>query len=260
MTLDVADADSAGLQTALQALSAFNEASPALLDARALLQRVDRKYLLPQRSLDSLLGSLRQDYEVLRSADQLAASYQTSYFDTPERRMYDDHRRDRRPRFKVRVRHHLDRRLSFLEIKRRGANERTTKMRMSRAFGDSDLDDEALRFIDEHCPIDAATLAPRLWIGFHRITLVGRDVDERITIDVNIELRNDVRREQLHDVVIAEVKQGRFTNSSPAVRALRDLRIRERAVSKYCLATARLTSVRVNRLKAVLRAVEHTSG
>jgi hypothetical protein len=257
---DATDAASASLQGALQELSGFDEAAPALLERRALLHRVDRKYMLPRPLLEPLLGGLRQNYNVLRSAGQLLASYQTCYFDTPELRMFDDHRRDRRPRFKVRVRHHLDRRLSFLEIKRRGANERTTKMRMDRPFGDTSLDEEGQRFINEHCPIKAVTLGPRLWIGFHRITLVGHDVNERITIDVSLQLGNDARREQLHDVVIAEVKQGRFTNSSPGVRGFRDLRIRERAVSKYCLATARLTSVRANRLKAALRAVEHTSG
>lgn len=260
MTSGLDDAAGADLQGALQVLNGFDEASPALLEARALLHRVDRKYLLPPRLLEPLLGGLHQNYDVLRSAGQLAATYHTSYFDTLERQMYEDHRRDRRPRFKVRVRHHMDRQMSFLEIKRKGTNQRTTKARMGRAFGDAVLDDEALRFIDEHCPVGAATLAPRLWIGFQRITLVGRDVDERLTFDVNLELRNDDRHEQLHSVVIAEVKQGRFTNSSPGVRAFRDLRIRERAVSKYCLATARLTSVRVNRLKAALRAVEHTSG
>jgi hypothetical protein len=258
--LDVADADNAGLQATLQVLSGFNDVSPELLAARALLRRVDRKYVLPRPLLESLLTGLDRTYDVLRSAGQLVATYQTSYFDTPERRMYEDHRRDRRPRFKVRIRHHVDRQMSFLEVKRKGANQRTTKARMRRAFGETTLDDEARRFIDEHCSVGATSLGPCLSIGFHRITLVGRDVNERITIDVNLELRNEVRQEQLHGLVIAEVKQGRFANGSPAVRALRDLRIRERALSKYCLATARLTSVRLNRLKADLRAVEHTTG
>ena len=57
--------------------------------------------------------------------------------------------------------------------------------------------------------------------------------------------------------MIAEVKQGRFSNNSPSIRALRELGVRgSRSISKYCLATARLSDVRTNTFKAALRAVE----
>lgn len=241
------------------ALDAFEEASLDLLDARVLLRRVDRKYILPKRDLDSLLTRLGAEYRVVRSAGRLAASYQTCYFDTPDRQMFEDHRRGRRPRYKVRVRHHVDRTLSFLEIKRRDRDRGTTKTRMSRPFGDAGLDTEALTFIDQHCPVGAAVLAPRLWIDFRRITLVGHHVDERLTIDWAFELRDDRRGERLPGLVIAEVKQGRYANNTPAVQAFRSLHVRERTISKYCLATARLAAVRTNSLKPALRAVERLS-
>ena len=110
-----------------RALAALREVGAELLAARALLTRVDRSYLLPREALDALLSSLRDDYGVLRAGTRLAARYSTRYFDTSDLRMYDDHRRGRCPRYKVRMRHHLDRKLSFLEVKRKGTNQQTTR-------------------------------------------------------------------------------------------------------------------------------------
>ena len=107
-----------------RALAALREVGAELLAARALLTRVDRSYLL-REALDAL-SSLRDDYGVLRAGPD-SARYSTRYFDTSDLRMYDDHRRGRCPRYKVRMRHHLDRTLSFLEVKRKGTNQQTTK-------------------------------------------------------------------------------------------------------------------------------------
>ena len=240
-------------------LYAFRDASPKLLDTRTLQQRVDRKYLLPKRVLEPLLARLSGEYQVIRSAGQLAAAYSTQYFDTPERQMYHDHRRGRRPRYKVRLRHHLDRRLNFLEVKRRGSDERTTKTRLDRPFGDSTLDEKALAFVEQHCPVRADALIPLLSVAYYRITLVGEHVNERITFDLALELRDDHRCDHWPHVVVVEIKQARYTNDSPAVRALRGLHVRGRSVSKYCLATAMLAAVRCNRFRPTLRAMEQLS-
>jgi len=243
----------------LSALEEFGEASLDLLDARALLRRVDRKYLLSNRVLNDFLARLRADYRALRTAGRLAARYRTQYFDTPDRRMFEDHRRGRLPRYKVRIRHHVDRGLSFLEIKCKKNDGRTLKSVLDRPFGAEGLDREALEFIGAHCPVDGALLVPRVSVAFHRATLVGERIDERITIDLGLELFDDGRRERLPHLVIVEIKQGRFSNRTPAVRALRAVHVRERPVSKYCLATAKLAPVRTNTFRPALLAVERLS-
>jgi len=248
----------AAVETAF-ALCRFGDASPELIEARTLQERVDRKYLLPARVLDALLARLSGQYRVVLSAGRPLARYHTQYFDTPARELYHDHRRGRRPRYKVRLRHHLDRRLSFLEIKRKGADERTRKSRLERPFGASDLDGESRAFIGQHCLVKAASLVAALSMRFCRITLVGEDVNERVTIDCRIELDADGRCERWPEAVIAEIKQARYDNLSPSVRALRDLHVRERAVSKYCLATARLAAVPDHTFRPTLRALEHLS-
>jgi hypothetical protein len=202
---------------------------------------------------------LSPDFRVVRAAGRTAATYDSLYFDTPDRRMYEDHRRRRGRRYKVRIRHHLERQLSFLEIKGKNAGGDTNKARLPRTFGDARLDEAGLAFIEAHSPVPAALLIPRLSTAFQRATLVGERADERMTIDWDIEVRDDHRREQLSNVVVAEIKQSRYSNHSDAVLIFRALHIRETAVSKYCVATAMLTAVRSNTFRPVLRAVEQLS-
>jgi hypothetical protein len=245
------------------ALARFDEASLELIAARALQRRIDRKYLLSQRLLEPVLAGLVADYRVARAGDVLTARYETVYFDTVHRRLFDDHRRGRFPRYKVRLRHHCDRRRTFLEVKRRGGC--TTKMRLELPFtggrpdlqlSASELNDAARRFVDAHCPIGADRLVPCVWVTFTRLTLVGKTLDERATFDWNIAFGDQSRSEQLPALVVAEVKQARFANAGPVAHALRRLHIREETLSKYCLATVRLAPVRANAFKPALRAVE----
>jgi len=90
----------------MDVLTPFGDASPDLIAARALQQRIDRKYLLSQRQLETVLAGLAADYRVARAGAVLAARYETIYFDTIDRRLFDDHRRGRLPRYKVRLRDH----------------------------------------------------------------------------------------------------------------------------------------------------------
>ena len=252
-------ADAVPAPAVSEALTEFGAASRELIDARVLQERVDRKYLLSERALPPLLARLHTGFHAVRSGGTLTAAYSTRYFDTPDRRMYHDHRRGRRPRCKVRVRHHLDRELSFLEVKRKESDDRTSKARLIRAFGDADVDEAARAFVAEHCPITPERLVPWVWVAFRRATLVGVDVNERITLDWALELWDEHRVVRLPGVAIAEIKQARYANRSPSVRALRALHVRERQVSKYCLAMVRLSAERTNAFRPALRAMETLS-
>jgi hypothetical protein len=239
---------------AVVTLDAFESASDDLLQARTLTQqRIDRKYLLSEASLPPLLAALRADYRVVRTAGRAVARYHTLYFDTPDRRMYHDHRRGRRPRYKVRVRHHLDRRCSFLEVKSKGTNDRTTKARMELPFLQVELNAEARLFVDTHCPIQAAALGPCLAVRFLRVTLLSVSCVERVTLDWHLAFRHQNRSIQLPGVVIAEIKQARYSNVHGASRIFRDLGVREERLSKYGFGTACLAAVRANAFKPVLR-------
>jgi hypothetical protein len=242
-----------------EALSRFSGVSQALLASRALLQRVDRKYTLAANDVEPVLASLCSGYGVLLAGGESTARYHTIYFDTEDLRFYHAHRRGRAERYKVRLRHHVDREMSFVEVKHRNALGRSNKWVLPRPFGASTLDEEAQAFIERHCRVSARELTARLWITFRRITLVGYELDERVTIDCNLEYGNGVKCEQWPNAAIAEVKQGRRANHTPSIRALRGARVAERAISKYCVATTRLSDARGNSFKPALRALEQAS-
>jgi hypothetical protein len=88
---------------------------------------------------------------------------------------------------------------------------------------------------------------------------MGESVNERITFDCGVAMDAEGRREEWPHVVVAEIKQARYSNTSPSVHAFRELHVRERAISKYCLATASLAVVRSNTFRPALRAVEQLS-
>lgn len=242
-----------------EALGRFSDVSKALIASRALLQRVDRKYTIAAHYVEPILASLGDAYGVLRAGSSLSARYRTIYFDTPELDLYHAHRRGRSERHKVRIRHHMDREMSFVEVKHRNALGRSTKSVLSQAFGISTLDEEAQAFIECHCPIPAHELGPRIWITYRRITLVGYELDERLTIDCNLAYGNGCKSERWPAAAIAEVKQGRRANHTPSILALRGARVRERSISKYCVATARLSGAPGNSFKPALKALEQAS-
>lgn len=240
----------------LDVLATFEPSSKELLTARALQHRVDRKYLLPVWIVGPLLARLHAGHRIVQSEEKRLARYEDLYFDTPERRLYHDHRRGRRPRYKVRIRHHVDRQRTFLEIKRKGPDDHTTKARLALPFRRAALDLEGRRFVEAHAPLDAAHLVPCVSIAFLRATLVGVEADERLTFDWHVEFSHGKHRGGLPGVVIAEIKQARYRNRGGSMDAFRTFRVREQGLSKYCLATTRLAAVPANRFRPALRAVE----
>lgn len=244
--------------SAIEGIAGFDVAAPGLVEQRALQRRIDRKFLLGGRTLPPLLGDLRSAYVLILAGEREWAHYESVYFDTPERELFHAHRRGRRPRYKIRIRHHLDRRLSFLEIKHKERSGRTTKTRLDLPFASGVLTGRERRFIEAHTPIAATRLVPCVSVSFLRLTLLGRDAHERLTFDRGLRLADATRVEELPNVVVAEVKQERHA-AAGAVTALLNRQAREASVSKYCLGTVLLASVPTNVFKPALRAIERVS-
>jgi len=247
------------------ALAAFTPAPPELLARRELLRRVDAKYLVDVARLPELLHELASDYAVLRAGDRSIATYQNLYFDTPELQCFHDHRRGRRIRRKIRIRHYPDRTLSFLEIKIKRGELITDKRRLPIAFASEALATREQSFLEAHAGGLAGELAPILRVDYQRIALVNLDAEERITIDVEITasgeqvpLGCDGVPRRFGSAVVVEVKRAPGSRPrTPVMRALAAAGIRECSLSKYCVAVALVRSeVRNNRLRPSLRALE----
>ena len=245
--------------TGLDVLSGFAVATAALIEARSLQRRVDRKYLLGADALEPLLARLRRGYCLLRAGEQGWARYESIYLDTPGRELYHAHRCGRRPRYKVRIRHYVERQLSFLEIKSKTNGGITEKRRLALPYGQNHLEAPERRFIETCAPVAPVRLMPCVSISFVRLTLVAKGLNERLTFDRDVSFVGGSREERLSRVVIAEVKQAEYSNHLGAVAELRGLHMREAAFSKYCIGTILVASVAGNVFQPTLKAVERLS-
>jgi hypothetical protein len=243
-----------------EALEALPISSPELLADRALLKRVDTKFALRVERLPHLLSWLEGRYAVVRAANAPFDRYETTYFDTQELSFLNQHLRDRRPRYKVRIRHYQRRHLSYLELKQKTPANVTRKWRRELPFGQNTIDAEGERFLDELCPVPARALRPTANTNFDRIMLVGLDTMERVTLDVGLEFVAGSAERGLGPIVIAEVKQDRQRWRTPIMLALRAHQVRPLSVSKYCVAAALLIDgARVHRYRPRLREIHRIS-
>jgi len=238
----------------------LEEASLELLQNRALQRRVDTKFILRREHLGALLSPLTDAYALVRAGGHSVAQYNTLYFDTDTFDLVRQHHRGRRPRFKVRIRHYLERDLTYLEVKNKLNANTTLKSRRPLAYEAETLFEDDLAFVDSVSPLDSKTLQPTLRTDFGRITLVGRDTMERATFDVHLRLHSEKDSFTLPNLVIAEVKQDRFRARSPLMLRLRELARGPQSISKYCTAAALIhPELPLNRFRPILRAIRKTS-
>jgi hypothetical protein len=200
-------------------------------------QRVESKFIVSESALDALLGELQGDYVVLSAGAATVARYQSLYFDTDGLDFFHAHRRGRRLRHKVRVRHYPDRQLSTLEIKMRRSDRQTTKVRQPRRYADCTLRSEDLEFVRTHIPV-IGPLLPQVCVEYRRLTMLGVRTLERVTIDVDLHAAGPTRSTALRGAAVIEIKQLRACSHTRAVTALRRLDPLARGVSKYCAAIA----------------------
>ncbi len=222
----------------------------------ALLRRMDTKFLYPAENLEALIQSLSEHYGLLLAGGQPIATYQTLYFDSPDKASYHQHHRGQRDRFKIRIRHYLERELSFLEVKRKTNHNVTIKTRRRRAFLDSSIDGSDCSFLKDHTPCELSRIVPQVWTNFSRITLIGLGVKERLTVDLGLEYEADRGKCHMRGLAVIEIKQPRFWPRSPAMLALRTRGIRPSGMSKYCTAQATLfPGLRCNRFQPSLQSI-----
>jgi len=225
-----------------QALSQLAPATLRDLDAVALLNRVDTKYLLTLPRLLALLPSLAREYRVLDIEGRRLHQYRTLYFDTPNLDLYRHHQAGQAIRHKVRSRAYVDSGLSFFEIKSKTSDRRTVKHRLATPGFVADLTPDTGEFLTTHVPSAGRSLVPVLRNDFFRITLVGKRAAERLTLDVNIQFDCDGRTAVLPGIVIAELKQSDLTQPSPFRATMQAEQILPTSISKYCVGVALLVA------------------
>ena len=242
------------LPTAHYPLPTLDRMAPiGLEDMKAvrLMNRVDQKYMAPADLLEELLARVADGYYVQHIEGNPLAPYRTLYFDTDDLAMYTMHHNKKLNRQKLRVRTYRSTDTTFFEIKNKDNKKKTRKVRIP---VDVQLFDRVLevpevsQFVDRNTPYPIASLHPCLENRF-----------ERITIDRGITFHNRAtgRDADISRLLVIEVKHEVGAPMSDIERALHELHVLPRRMSKYCIGTA-LTdpTAKYNRFKPKLLYIE----
>lgn len=249
-------------------MSILNQMSPIGLDdmkSVRLMNRIDHKYMTSAARLEELLSRISDSYYVQHIDGKALAPYRTLYFDTADLEMYTMHHNKKLNRQKLRVRTYRSTDTTFFEIKNKDNKKKTSKVRIPidvSMFDHADEIPEVRDFIEQNTPYSfnsqfsiPNSLHPCLENRFERITLVDKGMSERVTIDSDITFHNratgidaDISR-----LLVIEVKHEVGAPQSDIERALHEMHILPRRMSKYCIGTA-LTdpSAKHNRFKPKL--------
>lgn len=226
-----------------------------------LMNRIDTKYIANISCVQELLNLVNEDYKILQINERRILPYSTRYFDTFDLEMYNEHQRGRKTRQKIRIRKYEgDKELSFVEIKKKNNKGRTKKKRVELEEGKSLIDYH--EFIREISNYDVEDLIPQIENHFYRITLVRKDMSERVTIDTQLEFHNLQTGlfASLPQIAIIEWKRKVLSEYSPMNFFLKKLRIKESGFSKYCIGMAKTSpTLKQNRFKIKIRNVDKLS-
>lgn len=216
--------------------------------AGTFLRRVDRKYVVSSAQLQSVLELLpsRSDLLALLTVDgHREQRYVTSYFDSPDLRLFNEARARRPDRFKVRVRFYENTGGQVLEVKQRGRDGVTSKFRRP---WPGQINGEIHEFLADHiggrsfahlgADVDGFInkLAPTASTEYTRVAL-RLDETARVTIDRDLLFGGaQLATHTLPDALIVETK-----SDGPRTEFDRLLWLhgtRPTTISKYALAVA----------------------
>jgi hypothetical protein len=226
-----------------------------------LMNRTDTKFVTNMEKLHQLLEMAQEDYFVQEIDGGRNLEYDTTYFDTTQFDMYNQHQCNHTNRQKIRFRTYCISGLQFMEVKTKNNHGRTKKKRIE--VTDMNLaEQEKSDFLGKYLRYGVDTLQPALNNHFSRITLVNKGMTERLTIDQQLRFHNLVSGtdRDMGDLVIIELKRDGLVYS-PILEMLRKLRIQPHGFSKYCMGSALTNNeLRVNRFKRKLIEVNKLVG
>lgn len=214
------------------------------MDSVKLMNRFDTKYVFSSARLPSFIKLLTSNYKILEISGERSFQYDTMYLDTSQYLFYNQHVTGKLSRHKVRYRTYESTGETYLEIKKKTNQNRTIKWRIKKSFDSVATDNEASEFIHEYISSDNLDLSPVMRNRFTRITMVGVDTHERITIDFNMDFVA-VKGESisLPCITIVEHKSESFACHSPFRSAVLKSCIHPVGFSKYCTGNAMLLDV-----------------
>jgi hypothetical protein len=241
-----------------QIVSAFEPVTLPDISASALLNRTDKKFLLPVHRIPELLLAIEPYYRVLNIHGKNIHTYETLYFDTPDFRLYREHHIGKPNRMKIRYRRYVTGDEVFFEIKHKLSGFRTGKTRIPRKMMVFELSAAEWELVHTNAK-GIYGLEKKLNTVFERITLINKERAERVTIDTGLQFNNFTGTVAYPNTAIVEVKQNSLNTQTPVTIALRNMSCKQCSFSKYAIGTALLEqSVKHNLLKPAILQLQRT--
>lgn len=219
-------------------LESFDPIDLLEMDRVKLMNRVDTKFAFSTNEFLDFLPLLSPHYKILEIEGTRTPFYESLYFDDNEFSFFKDHHNGRTNRFKVRFRKYVESNLTFLEIKHKFKG-RTHKSRIKVDEIPTELMLHHKEFI-ESIIIDGNKLNPVMWNSFHRVTLVNKTENERLTLDFNLSFKWDDHLQDFNNLIIAELKQENVNRNSAFFALMKEKGIRPYRLSKYCIGSIEL--------------------
>ena len=232
-----------------KSLNQFKTISLEDINSVSLMNRIDVKFAFSKSKLIQILSELSSFYHVLTINNIQIQEYSSLYYDTIDRLFFLQHHNNRVNRHKIRFRKYVDSGLTFLEIKLKNNKGKTIKNRMRVNDIPMLLSSDQKEYIKESIGKELV-LTPQHWINFRRITFVNKSYTERLTIDLDLNFSNNSIHGSFENVIIAEIKKERSSQSSKFTYIAKKYHILPTKLSKYCMSTIDLNpSVKHNRFK-----------
>lgn len=234
----------------------FEKISLSEADEWSLQDRVEKKYLLHFSHLEKLMEQLSSDYFILQIKDKTLLPYHTVYYDTDDFSMYHAHHNRKLNRYKIRIRTYLTTGEKYLEIKFRSNKGRSEKTRIISENITQLKDGLPEDFVQKHTIYKSREMSPKLETSFYRTTLFHKINHERVTIDREIAFRKGGYVNLLPGLVVLETKTLRHENSSLLISLLKETKILQMRMSKYCTGINLLyPHIKSNRFKEKLNKI-----
>jgi len=198
---------------------------------------------------------------ILDVDDCRMSGYETEYYDDESFTSYCQHHNGKSNHYKLRFRHYLSSDERYVEVKEKRNTGVTIKKRIDITNLSDVTEEEYDRFMKTTFPYDYHEYHPVISVGYRRVTLVSKLMNERITLDFDLSFRSSEESHSFPEVVICEVKHDKEMHSSKALSTLRALGVRERSFSKYCIGVSLIyKNLKHNRFKPNLLYLSKISG
>ncbi|HEY9125392.1 MAG TPA: polyphosphate polymerase domain-containing protein [Bacteroidales bacterium] len=230
-------------------LNTYKPISLSEMDSVKLMSRTDTKFIFNSAMICQILEMAKSYYKVLEINSTRQFQYITTYFDTPDLFMYNQHHNGKLNRYKVRQRRYDATGNEFFEIKFKNNKGRTIKSRIENN-ANNELNAATDKFLKKKTPFECCQLKKTILNQFIRITLVNNNMTERATLDYNLCFSDFHKERPIPQLGIAEIKQDSNSGPSPLITIMRELKIQPEGLSKYCLGVASLyDDVKINTFK-----------